>query len=96
MITEVQTSKGTAAITSDQWHVVHSRLVHAGAKRPFVRTVHSEHGERVECQKAAKALRVKLAQEAAGVPEAERDEVFIRRPNFKTLKMAKCRRTEVE
>lgn len=95
MIQEVKTSKGKSAITSDQWHVVHSRLVDVGAKRPYARVIHSEHGERTACQKAAKDLRVKIAREDAAVPAAERDEVFIRRPNFKTLKAAKCRRTEV-
>ncbi len=94
MIREVLTSKGTPAITSDQWHVVHSRLVHVGAKRPYVRTIHCEHAERSDCQKAAKALRVKLAHDGVGVPEGERDEVFIRHPNYKSLKCAKCRRAD--
>jgi hypothetical protein len=95
MIQEVVTSKGIAAITSDQWHVVHSRLVDVHSKRPYARGVHSEHADRVACYAAAKALRVKLAGLHAGVPEAERDEVFVRKPNFKTLKLAKTRRTEV-
>lgn len=95
MIREVETSKGKPAITSDQWHVVHSRLVAVGAKRPYARVIHSEHGERTACQKAAKALRVKIAEAESAVPAGERDEVFVRRPNFKTLKAAKCRRAEV-
>ncbi len=94
MITEVTTSKGSSAITSDQWHVVHSRLTHAGAKRPYVRGIHSEHPDRTSCREAARALRVRLAAESAGVPEAERDEVFVCHPNFKSLKLAKSRRGE--
>lgn len=96
MIQEVKTSKGIAAITSDLWHVVHSRLTDSRGKRPYARGIHSEHADRISCHKAAKALRVKLAAEGTEVPEAERDEVFICKPKFKTLKLAKTRRTEAE
>ena len=96
MITEVQTSKGTPAITSDQWHTVHSRWLGGAAKKPFVRSVHSEHEDSVACRKAAKELRQKLAREAAGMPEAERDEVFVRKPGYKTLKRAKGRSEPAE
>ncbi|HEU4418031.1 MAG TPA: hypothetical protein VFT55_03780 [Planctomycetota bacterium] len=96
MITDVQTSKGTSAITSDQWHVVHSRLVDADSKRPYVRSIHSEHADRLSCRKAALALRARLDAESAGVPEAERDEVFICRPKFKSLKRARTRRAGAE
>ncbi len=92
MITEVQTSKGKAAITSDQWHVVHSRRIDGGGKRPYSRIVHSEHADAPACRKAAKELRIKLTRDGVGVPEAERDEVFVCRPNFKSLKLAKARK----
>ena len=94
MITDVQTSKGTSAITSDQWHIVHSRLVDPGAKRPYVRSIHSEHADRLSCRKAALALRARLEAESAGVPAAERDQVFICRPRFKSLKRARTRRAD--
>ncbi len=96
MIQEVVTTKGIPAITSDQWHVVHSRLTDVSGKRPYARGIYSEHADRLACQKAAKALRVKLAADGATAPEAERDEVFVCRPRFKTLKLARTRRTEVE
>ena len=92
MIKEVVTSKGTAAITSDRWHVVLSRFTNAGRKQPFARGIDSEHADRSECLKAARALRARLAAEAGSVPEEERDEVFVRRPNFKSLKAARRRR----
>ncbi|MFY9345590.1 MAG: hypothetical protein WAT39_24075 [Planctomycetota bacterium] len=95
MITEVETSKGVPAITSDRWHVVHSRLLDRGGVRPYVRSIHSEHDDRQSCRQAAKDLRQKLAGEAGSVPEAERDEVFVRRPRFKSLKRAKARRRDV-
>jgi hypothetical protein len=92
MILDVKTSKGVAAITSDHWHIVHSRLIEGGGKRPFSRIVHSEHADARACRKAARELRLKLATEAAGVPLEEQDEVFVRRPNFKSLKHARARR----
>lgn len=94
MIQEVVNSKGAEAITSDQWHVVHSRFTGASRARPFSRIVSSEHAARIECKKAAKALRAKLAAENAKVPESERDEVFVRPPHFKSLRSAKRRRTK--
>jgi hypothetical protein len=94
MITEVQTSKGTPAITSDKWYLVHSRWVTASGKGSFVRSVDSEHEDSGACRKAARKLRQKLANEGAELPEAERDEVFVRRPNYKTLKRAKARREQ--
>jgi len=94
VITDVQTSKGSSAITSDQWHIVHSRLVDAGAKRPYVRSIHSEYADGPSCRKAARALRLRLAAENPGVLEAERDEVFVCRPRFKSLKRARTRRAD--
>jgi hypothetical protein len=90
MITEVETSKGSAALTSDHWHVVHSRFTFRGARRPFLRGIHSEWGDRKSCRTAAKALRMQLNRNGREVPETERDEVFVRKPNFKTLKVAKA------
>ena len=92
MIQEVQNSKGLAAITSDLWHVVLAHLTHPGAKRPFVRGVASEHADRASCWRSANALRRSIAANSDGVPKDERDEVFVRRPNFKSLKRAKARR----
>lgn len=94
MITEAKTSKGAEAITSDHWHVVHSRFVRAESKRPFSRIINSEHDDRATCVKAAQALRVKLRADAAEVPLDERDQVFMCRPGFKSLKWAKCRRVK--
>ena len=93
MIQEVVTKKGAAAITSDQWYIVVSRLVDNDQKRPYVRGIHSEHPDRVSCREAAKALKAKLRADSASVPADERDEVFIRKPRFKTLKQAKNRRS---
>ena len=92
MITEVLNSKGTAALTSDRWHVVHARFMFAGAKRPFLRSVHSEWSDRPSCRAAARALRAQLTESSAGVPRDERDQIFVCKPNFKSLKVATGRR----
>ena len=49
MITELKNAKGAAAITSDHWHVVHSRFTGFSSRRPFRRLIHSEHDDRSGC-----------------------------------------------
>ena len=93
MIRDVSTSKGADAITSDHWHVVHSRFAVVRGEPGFARGIHSEHEDRAGCRQAAKELRTRLASENKAVPAAERDEVFVRRPNYKSLKRAKHRRS---
>ncbi len=93
MIVDAVTARGAAALTSDHWHVVHARFARAGRKRPFERTIASEHDDRRACVVAAKLLREKVAAAAvaADVPDAERDQVFVRQPNFRSLKHSKSR-----
>jgi hypothetical protein len=92
VIQAVQTKKGTKAITSDRWHVVHSRFRGTGGKTLFVRTVHSEHEDRGGCLEAARELCDKLSGGKDAVPDAERDEVFVCRPNYKSLERSRHRR----
>lgn len=89
MIREVETDSGAAAITSDQWHIVHARYVFDGAKRPFLRSVHGEYADRTACRLAARALRAQLAAQETGVAIEHRDEVFVRKPDYKTLRVAR-------
>lgn len=91
MIQEVHTKSGAEAITSDQWHVVHARLTDRRSERPFTRSIESEHSDRATCLVAAKALLVKLRATAKGSKTKNTDEVFIRKPGFKSLKVAKAR-----
>jgi hypothetical protein len=93
MIEETQTSKGTPAITSDHWHVVHSHYTGQGKSGSFARVIVSEHDDRKSCSLAATALLSKLASDAKASPRARRDEVFARPPNYKSLK-ARRRRVE--
>jgi len=89
VIREVQTDAGSAAITSDQWHIIHSRYVFDGAKRPYLRSVHSEYEDRTACRQAARALRQQLLAQETGVAIDQRDEVFVRKPNYKSLKISR-------
>ncbi|MBK8099617.1 MAG: hypothetical protein IPK26_21120 [Planctomycetes bacterium] len=95
MIQEVVTSKGAAAITSDRWHVVHSRCVVSADTTAFTRGINSEHADRNECKTAAHQLRERLATLESAVPAEQRDEVFIRPPGFKSLKATRTRRPKV-
>jgi hypothetical protein len=91
MISETVTSAGSPAITSDHWHVVHSRFHPKGEKsRPFERVIVSEHDNRIGCRDAARALRASLDQES-DAPLAQRDQVFVRKPHFKSLRAARHR-----
>jgi len=89
VISEVQTDSGGTAITSDHWHIVHARYVFDGATRPYLRSVHSEYEDRTACRHAARALRVHLIAQEKDVAPEKRDEVFVRKPNFKSLKIAR-------
>ncbi len=91
MITAAKTRKGTEAITSDQWHVVHARYLGPDERRPFRRYVHSEHADRGACVLAARALIAKIRAEAGPVPPGQRDEVFVRRPGYKSLETSRRR-----
>ena len=91
MITAVKTRKGTDAITSDQWHVVHARFLGGDERGRFGRSISSEHVDRVACVKAARALVARIRAEAGDVPDDPRDQVFVRRPGFKSLKTANHR-----
>jgi hypothetical protein len=93
VIRDALTSKGAEAITSDRWHVVHSRFTPGSGKLRFVRGISSEHPDRADCLRAARALAQQLATQSGSVPATERDEVFVRRPNFKSLKRARHRRS---
>ena len=93
MIEETQTRKLRSAITSDHWHVVHARWTEATARPPmFDRTIVSEHDDRDSARDAGKALTRRLESEMDGRPESRRDQVFVRRPGFRSMKLAPRRR----
>lgn len=91
MIEDVLTSKGSPAITSDQWHVVRSHFTDAEEAKPYVREVVSEHANRLESRKAARTLQALLDVEVKKTLHP-RDQVFVRPPNYKSLKRSRQRK----
>ena len=90
MIREMLTRKNLSALTSDQWHVVRARLADESSGKPrFERSIVSEHADRTAAVTAAKEIVSTIAVEMAGRPAATCDQVFVRRPEFKSLKLAK-------
>ena len=59
----------------------------AGTLR-FLRTIVSEHGNREEATAAARTLSLSLAPAVQGAPRPDQDQLFVLKPNFKSLKVA--------
>lgn len=88
MTTETTNKKNLAAITSDQWHVVHAHTRTAVMdRRRFERTIVSEHASQKLAEASATAFRAKVKTEPAEA--AGKSAVFVRRPHYKTLKFSK-------
>jgi hypothetical protein len=87
MITDALTRRGNPATTSDQWHVVHAKWCGKRASHPpFARKVVSEHANREAAVVAAKRLAAKLDPVRTTMPAAERDQILVRPPLFRSLK----------
>ena len=97
MIRELLNTKNAPALTSDHWHVVYARLSgeESGksskpAKSPrFVRSIVSEHDDRASAVNAAREIVSTFVVEMAGRERSTRDQVFVRKPKFKSLKLAR-------
>ena len=89
MITESLNDNQHVVLVSDRWHVVHARWERNLTKAAcFTRTVLSEHDDRVSAVESARALIDKLVTELAERPIALRDQVFVRKPGYQSLKRA--------
>jgi hypothetical protein len=90
MIRETSNSKNTPAVTSDHWHVVRAALSGetSGAPR-FARSIVSEHEDRAAAVVAARQIVSSIAPQMAARDPNERDQIFVRKPQFKSLKLAK-------
>jgi hypothetical protein len=89
MISETKTARSRAAITSDQWHVIRARWhSESNASHPYAREVVSEHPDRGSAADAARTCFAAMALEMAARPRDQRDQVFVRRPRYKSLKQA--------
>lgn len=90
MIRETNSSKNRPAVTSDRWHVVRAAFSgeSTGAQR-FFRSIVSEHEDRAAAVTAARQIVSTLAPEMAARGPEELDQIFVRKPEFKTLARAK-------
>ena len=89
MIQETLSSKRRPALTSNRWHVVHARWSGERSEEPsFVRTIVSEHDDRASAARDAREIVSRLSAEMSTRPLSERDQLFIRRPGFRSLKIA--------
>jgi hypothetical protein len=90
MIRETLNKKSAPALTSDRWHLLRASWNGADAPVPrFERTIVSEHETRADARIAARELVRQVQAEVAGRPREQRDQVLVRRPNYKSLKSAK-------
>lgn len=90
MIRETVSRRNNEALTSDRWHVVHARWNGAERGQPrFDRSIVSEHDDSDDAVVAARKIKSRLASELASRQAARRDQIFVRRPGFKSLKVSK-------
>ena len=90
MIKETFNRKSSPALTSDRWHVVHARWSGASSGAPrFERSIVSEHDDSATAASAARKVLSSLAREMAARSRETRDQIFVRKPDYKSLKTAK-------
>jgi hypothetical protein len=93
LITSVLNEKQRPAITSDQWHVVLARWSGERTGEPrFERTIVSEHADMASAMAAARVINGQLKLDMASRIRERRDQLFVRPPEFKSLK--NCKRLE--
>jgi hypothetical protein len=89
MIQATVTKQKSPAITSDQWHVVHARWTSTPSDDPrFERMIVSEHESSTAAVASARALFSSLQSILTTRPFGERDQVFVRKPGYRSLKNA--------
>jgi len=89
MIKQSMNEASRAVVTSDQWHVVHARWERNLTKAArFTRTIVSEHSTRPNAVESARSLMHGLVAELAERPLPLRDQVFVRKPGYRSFKRA--------
>ena len=89
MIQEVLNQKNHLVVTSDRWHVLHARWTKKTAGKPlYVRAIISEHDDKESASMAARALVTSFQADMVGRQPETRDQALVRRPGFRSLKIA--------
>jgi hypothetical protein len=92
MIQETLSRQHKPALTSDHWHIVHARWAGEASGTPrFEREIVSEHDDRASALVAARKFAASISDAMLQLPHDRRDEIVIRRPEYKSLKTAKRR-----
>jgi hypothetical protein len=90
MIRETKNRKNAPVLTSDRWHVLRARWNGDTAGEPlYQRTIVSEHEDSAAAATAAREIVATFVSEMAGRTRETRDQVLVRRPGYKSLKIAK-------
>lgn len=89
MIQEVLNKKNHLVVTSDRWHVLHARWTKKNTGKPlYVRTIISEHDDKKSAAEAARDFVASFQAEMVGRQPNTRDQALVRRPRFRSLKIA--------
>jgi hypothetical protein len=89
VIQDTLSCKSNPAVTSDQWHVIRATWSGESESAPtFQRSIVSEHQTRDAAVDAARALVDGFGGEMGSRSRNTRDQIFVRPPAYKTLKIA--------
>ncbi len=89
MIRESRNESNRVVLSSDRWHVVHARWERNLTETArFARTIVSEHDDRDTARLSARSLMNQLVAGLAELPLPLRDQIFLRRPGYLSLKRA--------
>jgi len=90
MIRETKNHKNSLVLTSDRWHVLRARWNGDASGEPlYQRTIESEHEDSASAADAARTLVASFVTEMDGRTRETRDQVLVRRPGYRSLKIAK-------
>jgi hypothetical protein len=90
MIQDVMNRKNLPAVTSDHWHVIHARFAGVTDGKPkFERSIVSEHEDRAAAAAAAREMKSSILPTMVDRPLDGQDQVLVRKPDFKSLKVAR-------
>ena len=89
MIQEILNEQNHISVTSDRWHVLHARWTKKSPGKPlYVRAIISEHDDKESASKAARDLAASFQAEMVGREPETRDQALVRRPGYRSLKIA--------
>ena len=89
MIQEVLNQKNHLVVTSDRWHVLRARWTREKTDKPlYERAIISEHDDKESAFEAARGLVASFQAEMVGRERETRDQALVRRPGFRSLKIA--------